>query len=117
MNKNRHLESDYNFTIELYFELHKEKIHTIINDIDVSSTNLFEYENLVKETIFAKYDVYNNFHDIVHMYENYLKIPSEVICESIDSVIGNHLHNRSVQAENLSKEVFFKLEYTICAQL
>ena len=33
MNKNRNLELYYNFAIEQYFELQKESIHIIINDI------------------------------------------------------------------------------------
>jgi len=40
---------------------------------------------------------------LLYVYENYLKIASEAICESIGTVTGNHLHNRNVKAENLSR--------------
>lgn len=105
MNNNRKLEFDYNVVLEQYFELQKKLIHTIINDdSDVPPKNLFKYENLVKEATFTNPDVYNIM--ILYIYEECLKSPSKAICESLGFVIGNHLHNRNVKAEKLSKAVF-----------
>lgn len=60
---------------------------------------------IIKEA-FTNPDVYNDVQEIVYLLENCLKICSECVCESVGSVIGNHIHNRTIKAENLFHEVF-----------
>jgi len=43
----------------------------------------------------------------LNVWNVFKNTPSEAVCESIGSVIGNHLHNRNVQAENLMFQEIF----------
>lgn len=46
-------------------------------------------------------NVYQNIPEIFCVLENCMKICSDAVCESIGSVIGNHLHNRHIKYDCL----------------
>lgn len=50
--------------------------------------------------------MYTDVPEIVYLLENCLKICSECVCESVGSVIGNHISNRTLKSDNLFHEVF-----------
>lgn len=79
----------------------------VLNCLNVNQKpKLMIQDNTVIKEAFTNPDVYANIPEIIYLLENCLKICSEAVCESVGSVIGNHLHNRNIQFDTLFHEVF-----------
>lgn len=68
--------------------------------------SLIEQDNGLVHEAFTNPKVYSENSEIVYLLENCLKICSECVCESVGSVIGNHIQNRNLKSNNLFHEVF-----------
>lgn len=76
------------------------------HDADIKKPSLLEKDTRVIKELFTNTDTNEKLKELTFLVENCLKITSEGVCESIGSVIGNHLHNRNIGFDSLFEEVF-----------
>ena len=58
---------------------------------------LLDQDSGVKKEAFVNLEVYTDASEIIHLLENCLKISNECIYESVGSITGNHISNRTIK--------------------